>query len=372
MARIDDRVLGSVIYLYASPEDAESGSEFGGSGFLLSVQSEIHSDYFHVYAVTNKHVVNDPGYHPVVRVTSAVSVRYKGQIPFMAGNREIIPLALNQWNLHPDADVAIASLGYDQIFHELGVGPIYGRRFSFTFPSFLLLTHEAIDAYDIGPGDDVYMCGRFVGHAGEYFNEPSTRWGTIALMQSMVEVDKGIPKAEVFLVEMRSLSGFSGSPVVWRLPIDFEFWLTGLFKKKNEPNPFATRRINEDVGPQLIGPWLVGIQCGSFPFYYPVVHKGTERRVEDYEAKSHSGVAAVVPAWKLEELLNSEECVMARKNADEEISKRKQQRTSNIDREAHQDDPPLRETTFEDALKRASRKVSESSEPESKRSRTSE
>jgi len=124
--------------------------------------------------------------------------------------------------------------------------------------------------------------------------------------------------------------------------------------------------IKEEVGPQLIGPWLVGIQCGSFPFYYPVVHKGTERQVEDYEAKSHSGVAAVVPAWKLEELINSEECVMARKKADEEISQKKQQRTSSLDREAASRESPLTRTAFEDTLRRVSRKVSETSEPESK------
>jgi hypothetical protein len=359
LARIDDRVLGSVIYLYESEEDAKKGSEFGGSGFLLSVQSETHSDYFHVYAVSNSHVVGDPGYHPVVRVTSAARVdRFKGQIPFMAGNREIIPLGWNQWESHPNADVAIASLGYDQILHV--IGPTYGRRFSFTIPSFLLLTHEVIDAFDICPGDDVYMCGRFTHHAGQYFNEPSTRWGTIALMHSMVEVDKDKPKAEVFLVEMRSLSGFSGSPVIWRLPIDFEFYLTSQLRKKNEPNPIATRRVKDELSSnKLIGPWLIGIQCGSFPFYYPVVHEGTEKQIEDYVAKSHSGVAAVVPAWKLEELINSEDCIMARKKADDEISELKQQRTSKLDREAALPDKgdSFTRESFEDALKKASRKV---------------
>lgn len=372
MARIDDRVLGSVIYLYESPEDAEKGREFGGSGFLLSVRSEVHPDYLHIYAVSNKHVVSDPGYAPVVRTTAAARIdTIKGQPPAIAGNREIIPLGWNQWKLHPEADVAIASLGCDEILHV--IGPAYGRRFSFTFPSFLLLTHEVIDSFDLGPGDDVYMCGRFVGHAGEYFNEPSTRWGTIALMHSMVEVDKGKPKAEVFLVEMRSLSGFSGSPVVWRLPFDFESYVTSQLAILNQPSPFNRRAKNTPAAKAtLIGPWLVGIQCGSFPFYYPVVRKGTDIPVEDYEAKSHSGVAAVVPAWKLEELINNEENVMARKQADEEISRRKQDRTSKIDREGKSHDRPLTEAGFDDALKRASRKLSETSEPDSEHSRTSE
>jgi hypothetical protein len=35
----------------------------------------------------------------------------------MAGNREIVSLGWNQCTLHSDADVAIASVGYDQIVH---------------------------------------------------------------------------------------------------------------------------------------------------------------------------------------------------------------------------------------------------------------
>jgi hypothetical protein len=38
--------------------------------------------------------------------------------------------------------------------------------------------------------------------------------------------------------------------------------------------------IKPESDSMTIGPWLVGVQCGSFPFYYPVVHKSTHKKVE--------------------------------------------------------------------------------------------
>jgi len=183
----------------------------------------------------------------------------------------------------------------------------------------------------------------------------------------MIQVEEGKPDEEAFLVEMRSLSGFSGSPVVWRLPITFEYYLAELGKRNNQPYPLSSRNMSPDSGPLLTGPLLVGIECGSFPFYYPVVHKGTDISVEDYEAKSHSGVAIVVPAWKLEELLNDEELIMARKKVDEEITEMKHRRRSNVDREVALPDGPLTETGFDDILKRVSQKTTDPSEPESEK-----
>ncbi len=369
VARIDDRVLRSVIYLYQSVEDAEDGVEIGGSGFLVSQGSEVHSDHFHVYAVSNRPVVHGTDCAPIIRVTQAMRLKGSPEYPpTMAGNREIVSLAWNQWKAHGDSDIAIAYLGLDCVSPSLDQG--YGRRFGFTFPSFLLLTHDVIDGFDIGPGEDVYMCGRFQHHPGKHFNEPSTRWGTIALMPSMVELDDG--EEEVFLVEMRSLSGFSGSPVVWKLPFTLDWWAASRHLVDAKQFPFhipvhvTERNVRPESGAMLVGPWLIGVECGSFPHRYPVVHKGTDIVVGDYEAKSHSGVASVVPAWKLRELLDLEEFEMARKEEDEKVTNKKQ--GSRFDRESATDDdlPALTKRGFNDVLRQVSRKITNSaSEPES-------
>lgn len=366
MSRISDRVLWSVIYLYRSKEEAEEGADPGGTGFLLSVQSEAHPDYMHVYAVTCKHVLQAPVYASFIRITNAMRIdRFKGQLPFMAGNREVVSFGWNQWTPHDDADVAIVSLGPDNIIMSEIVGPGYGRRFGFTIPSFMLLTHATIDAFDIGPGDDVYMCGRFESYPGKFFNEPTTRWGIISLMNSMIELEEAEAPEELFLIEMRSISGFSGSPVMWRLPIQLDVI--------NQ----MERRMTAESNNMRIGPWLVGIDAGNFPFYYPVYEvtrgrggevidrKNTKNTPRELQAKSHSGVAYVVPAWKIQELLDREEFVMQRKRDDEAITEHKDS-GKRADRDVIlPDDPLTRKTFLDDVLPRVSQKITDSaSEPE--------
>jgi hypothetical protein len=388
LSRIDDRILGSVIYLYRTAKEAEDGHELGGTGFLVSVPSETDPEYLYVYAVTNKHVVHEHGYAPVVRTTGAA--RHENCIDNpdeamlgLIGNREIIELASNQWTAHSSGDdIAIALLGTERRVPEIGEG--YTMRFHYTIPDHLLIDRKVIRAFDVGPGDDVYMCGRFTGHAGKFFNEPSARWGTISLLHSRIELEEG-NEQEVFLVEMRSLSGFSGSPVVWSFPLNLEFYLTAMSEMRNEPPPypFGTRRVRrKESGPLRLGPWLVGIDCGSFPHYYPVFEVREENgevverkktKNPKLQAKSHAGVAAVVPAWKLRELLHKdEEIVMARKREDEKLGQKKS--TGKFDRDvaAREEDDPLTSASFDDALRRASRKTTDLSEPESEKTRTSE
>ena len=56
--RIPDFVLNSIIYLYDDRINAETGADSGGSGFLVSMPSEVR-DHDHMYAVTNAHVIDE-------------------------------------------------------------------------------------------------------------------------------------------------------------------------------------------------------------------------------------------------------------------------------------------------------------------------
>jgi hypothetical protein len=67
--------------------------------------------------------------------------------------------------------------------------------------------------FDIGPGDDVFVVGRFINREGKQKNIPSVRFGNIAQMPGEpLFLDDG-KELECFLIEGRSISGFSGSPV---------------------------------------------------------------------------------------------------------------------------------------------------------------
>ena len=73
-------------------------------------------------------------------------------------------------------------------------------------------THETLTGEDLGVGDDVFLAGLFVSHAGQGRNEPIVRSGTIAAMPAEdVLTTQGYMRA--YLIESRSVGGLSGSPV---------------------------------------------------------------------------------------------------------------------------------------------------------------
>lgn len=70
---------------------------------------------------------------------------------------------------------------------------------------------QLLEDEDIGIGDDVFFTGLFRYHAATERNEPIVRSGNIAAMPEKISTDYGPQYA--FLVESRSMGGFSGSPV---------------------------------------------------------------------------------------------------------------------------------------------------------------
>jgi len=96
MHRIPNGMLDCSIFLYSSAQSARDGVRFGGSGFLVHVPSR-HQGMIHVYAVTNKHVL-DRG-HYVLRLNTE------------DGLSEVIETRPDSWFLHPDGeDVAVAPI----------------------------------------------------------------------------------------------------------------------------------------------------------------------------------------------------------------------------------------------------------------------
>ena len=65
---------------------------------------------------------------------------------------------------------------------------------------------------NIGIGDEAIAIGRFINHDGNQRNQPSVRFGAIAQMpKDKIRTDTG--EQDAFLVEIKSISGYSGSPV---------------------------------------------------------------------------------------------------------------------------------------------------------------
>jgi hypothetical protein len=126
-----------------------------------------------------------------------------------ADSIEVFEIEDRHWLFHPDGhDVAIAPIG----------GLSLGRhRVRVLIPKDFL-TPEMVRQFKIGPRDDCFMVGRFINHDGKQQNAPSARFGNIAQMPGdKIRFPDG-SEQESFLVEARSISGYSGSPVFVEIP----------------------------------------------------------------------------------------------------------------------------------------------------------
>jgi hypothetical protein len=275
MPRIPQEYLDCAVYLYPSEQTAKDGDTDGGTGFLLSFPSSKHSDVRYIYAVTNAHMIEG----------DKCVIRYKHRF-----DDEPVIMALNQGDwVSPEIknrfcdDIAVAFLFNLPTYSK----PIHAIPFE------KLVTREMVNNHTVGAGDDVFMVGRFVGYDGKQQNTPTVRFGNIAL--DATEIISQEPsryyEQESFMIEMRSISGFSGAAVfVYDAFIDIE--RTGVLVDSREPFLY-----------------LLGINWGH---------------IRDDQHKVHSSMAGVVPAWLLSDLLlQSQELDVQRKKRDKEIQEQK-------------------------------------------------
>jgi len=285
MPRVADNLLESVVYLYGSVADAQTGEMSGGTGFLVSLpldESNLRAGF--LYAVTNSHVIREGG-------ASVLRVNKRG------GGVAIMEVPTDAWHHHP--------VGDDVAVCQLGLSAETIRFMSISRGS--ILTREDVEhpGRYIGIGDDVFFVGRFAEHEGRATNLPSLRFGTIAQMPwEPVLHERGIMQ-ECFLVEARSLSGFSGSPVYLYYALHGPGGATAVIGGEEEEVP--PRNYAQ------ASPWyLLGIDFAHLSRRERVRDAAGEP-VEDYWVRSNTGMMTVVPSWKLLELLDDEELVAARK-----------------------------------------------------------
>lgn len=268
MPRISDEYLECVIYLYPSVADAERGAKTGGTGFVVSVLATRFTGAF-TYAVTNRHIIE----------WGNTTIRFN----LKDGTSDFLETTEEQWIMHAAGD-------------DLAVLPVQrGNKSPIWkhFPSSAFLTKEKIQSLSIGIGDDVFTVGRFIAHDGRQRNVPTARFGNIAQMPGEPVIDAEHPGGpfaqDSFLVEARSIGGFSGSPVF--------FW--------RQPGSALPGQTLLDAYPLRTGPFLLGITWSHMNDWWPVCD--AQGRVVGYgqQVRGNSGMMAVVPAWKLQELLDT-------------------------------------------------------------------
>jgi len=320
LPRLKDEAMDCVIYLYPTVSSAEKGVAAGGTGLLVAIPSkEMPDTGSYTYAITNSHVIKGPS--PVIRL--------KGK----EGGHVIVDTSVDDWVHHPAGDdVAACAINLPKT-----------ARFGW-IKNHMWATKELVERHNIGPGDDVCMIGRFINHEGKEKNIPTVRFGNISMMPwEPIENSTGAMQ-DSYLIECRSLPGYSGSPVfVYESAIH-------LGSPRKERMPFL----------------LLGIDwCHPANFQKVMERDGKTPVPGGWKVDTNSGMAGVIPAWKIQELLEGEPFVTQRRESEKRIAERKNSATVALD-VAEPHDESFTKEDFENALKRASRRIQPSPPDEGK------
>ena len=325
--RLPDEVIDSVCFLCVKArDDYGEYDHFIGTAFFVSCRFP-SSAHPYTYLVTARHVIK--GAKKDGHTDFYVRLNYRKERE--GGRGKIIPLP-DEWE-YPEnegIDVAVIPFTPETLYFQY-----------VTFPDKAMLTSEKAKEEGIGIGDDLVITGLFQHRWGEYRNIPIVRSGNIAAMPTEPLVDKEGNLYDAYLVETRSIGGLSGSPVfVIREVMDFE---------RNVVTP--------DVEIFLLG---------LIRSHYDLKKQGiTKDTVASEIDVLNTGIAEVVPIQEAVNLINGEVLMKRREDADRaRRMKHMSTKDSNLPKkrlESERSDSITQEG-FQDALMRASRKISQPDE----------
>jgi hypothetical protein len=228
------------------------------------------------------------------------------------GGVDYIKTTLSKWQTHPDhveggrkhkyIDVAVLGL----IDFTGWASTEFFKKFDFVhLDEDDICTEPTIQKYAIGIGDEVVIPGLFHSHIGTVQNVPIIRTGNIAAMRGEpVPTSRG--PMDAYLVEMRSVGGISGSPVLTNMAIRPNLLL---------PESDKSKRIEQSSKTH----YLLGLIHG----HYTITAQDewafkTDKQVGDINA----GIAIIVPAERIMET------IMGSKLFSEEFENMRQHRES--------------------------------------------
>jgi hypothetical protein len=318
MPVLPQQFFDTVVYLYPDADSADKGERAGGSGCVVVIptQTEPFIAGF-MYVITSSHVIRE-GKASALRTNTR------------DGGVGIIYNTSTGWIHHPDGDdIAALPVSFD-----------YEKIKARGIPEEWFITREKLEQYRIGPGDEAFIVGRFVNHEGKQQNLPAVRFGQLSMLPiEPIRTPRGLLQ-EAFLVECRSLPGYSGSPVFIA------------------PMPFNTM-VRKEVPPAM----FLGIDMGHLTDMQPVLKKDellqNGKRVPvdgNWTVETNTGMSCVVPAWKVRELLYVEELVESRKEVLKKFETQKVSSAVAFDM-AEPEKTTFTKDDFEAALKKASRKI---------------
>jgi hypothetical protein len=260
MPRVNDELPWVVAYRYPSKQDALDGSKAGGTGFIVRLQT---SAMFYEYVVTNRHVIED---------LDARFVRFNTHI-------KKLEVFEGEWELSETDDLAAWELPLHRAhLHYRSIGTDW------------LLTKEDAECLRVGIGDDLFMVGRFINHDGKLGNIPVVRFGTIAMMPEEPIIADGKAQ-DSFLIEIRTIPGFSGSPVFIHMP-----WAERKKDRKFKPNPSERHFLESyDYLEKCLG--IEWCRVKGETAKMPLINGAS------FDIQVTSGMSGCIPSWKILDFL---------------------------------------------------------------------
>jgi len=302
MPRLNSKIFDCVFYLYRrNPKTGEVEGPFGTGGIYVRMSKNLPA-FHHYYGVTNWHVSHNAG-ASIIRINTK-----DGKTRFL----EYDPI---DWQFMPGADDLSAVDITDDLSNETdqtNVNPEDG-----------FVTPDIIKRFEIGPGEDIFMGGLYPNHHGGDRNKPCARFGNIAMMpdeKSLVKQPNNIWRPS-YLADMRSRTGFSGSPVfIYRTPQDnLNVVWRDLHKRVFHPAGDDLYEIKD----RFLA--ILGVHCGQFWENLKVATSdGSPERLGDPIQEGddlyvQGAMTIIVPAWRISELLNLEVFEMARQDREKKV-----------------------------------------------------
>ena len=281
--------------------------------FLALLQEKrpgFNNQHFY-YWVTAEHVINNIGDKPILRINR------KSGVPF---ERETDK---DEWRTHFDSDVAVFPFNVsDDVWKDLDIE---------WFDTLLFATEDykrpnvgdlpiTKNLPDIALGDDVIFFGLFAQHHGKDRNLPIVRFGNIVRMPTeeriRIEIDAAPTPRDIiaYLVEARSWGGQSGSPAIWQAEFTFK-------PKKPDVKPVEKKKKRISA--------LLGVVSSHFDIKQKAEIKSDV--FDDITTKLNTGIAIVVPAHVIKDLImKDDELIAARDAKFAEIGKRHEAATPDL------------------------------------------
>lgn len=327
LMRVPDEVRKCVAFACFN---GKTGRALAGTVFFVAIDSR-EIGYIFGYAITAKHVI--AGIQK-----DSVDGKALLRVNMKSGSSQFVETDVSAWKFHPDdssVDVAVLPLWLPQDQVDFVAIPVE-----------LAATDPIIQKEQIDVGDDVFLTGLFVSHYGQQKNLPIVRTGNIALMPGEPVQTRDLGPVEAYLIEARSIGGLSGSPVFVHLAPATRF-LPG--------QPPEQRMV---FGSKFY--WL-GLMHGHWDMGLP----DKDVMVEDAltNERVNMGIAIVIPATKVLEVINQE---VFMKSREEEIKRRQRITLPTADTPATD---ALTEEEFDRTLRQVSQRVSPS-EPDQAPSET--